>query len=427
MFLYIGVFFVLLLISAFASSSEVAFFSLSKSETEEFKGDNSPAAKKIIEMIAKHKQLIATILIVNNFVNIFAILTGTYVIKTLSDYFQLKTWQAEVLDISTLAFLLLFMGEIMPKVYANRYRLVLVRQFYGVLYALMRLFGPLIRLMTYSTQFIDKRFKPKNENASYDDILDAIQLMPETDKEESDQRDLMKRVLNLQNNTVESVIRDRTKVVGVEYDMQFEELVAFIREHEFSRLPVYEETLDNIKGILHIKDLLPLLPKEAQPTQWQQLIRPAMFVPESKKIDRLLEEFKQKRTHLAIVVDEFGGTTGIVTLDDITEEIFGDITDEYEQEDATHERLDADKYRFLANPHLNDVAKILDVEEELFDELREQEHINSLAGLILFINEKIPEVNEQLSWSKDDISLLITIETVSQNKIESVLVEVKRD
>lgn len=419
-------FVVLLLGSAFASSSEVAFFSLTKAESEEFKTENTPYAKKVWEMLNKHKHLIATILITNNFVNIFSILVGTYIISSIAEYFHLSHIVEVVLDIATLSILLLLFGEIIPKVYAARYRLTIVKAFYAPLYTLMWLYSPIINFLIFMTKFIDKRFQPRQENASIHDIKEAIDLMPEPNSDASDGRDILRGVLNLRDTTVENVIKERTQVVAIEYDMLFSDLIPFIQEHEFSRLPVYEDRLDNIKGILHIKDLLPLIQSEDTNPSWQTLIRPALFVPESKKIDNLLEEFRQKRTQIAIVVDEFGGTTGIVTLEDITDEIFGEIRDEYDEEEKWFEQVEDDAYRFKATTRLNDFIRVMDFDEEIFDKIKADENINSLSGLILFLNGKIPTQGETVVCNETNPKLTFFIHSVGQNKIDIVVVKVEK-
>lgn len=410
--------------SFFSSSSEVAFFSLSKSESDAFKEDDSPSGKKVWWMINNHKQLIATVLITNNFVNIFAILIATYMLHTLAEHFGLSEWQEKVIDLSVISTFLLLFAEIVPKVYASRHKLQIIALFHTPMYALMKFYSPLTNLLINTTKFIDRRFQPKQENASIDDLMEAIDLMPEPVKNKEDGREILRGVLNFRNTAVNNVMITRTKIVALSYNSDFQQIVSFINENEFSRIPVYEESLDDIKGVLYIKDLLPLLPLQETNPEWQHLIRPAYFVPEGKKIDKLLEEFKQKRYHLAIVVDEYGGTAGMVTLEDITDEIFGEIRDEFDTEDATFQRIDETHYRFEASTLLNDVSRVLELDEDVFEKIREEENINSLGGLILLLNEKLPAVGQVVICELTNPTFEFTIESVSHSRIESVLVTI---
>lgn len=421
-----AILFLLLLGGAFfASSSEVAFFSLSKTESDIFKEDDSPAGKKVWWMIHNHKQLIATVLITNNFVNIFAILIATYMLHTIVEHFGLSEWQETLIDLTVISTFLLLFAEIVPKVYASRHKLKIIAWFHTPMYALMRFYSPLTMLLIHTTKFIDRRFQPKQENASIDDLMEAIDLMPEPIKNKEDGREILRGVLNFRNTAVNNVMIARTKIVALPYQTTFKEIITFINEHEFSRIPIYEEDLDNIKGVLYIKDLLPLLPLQDENPEWQTLIRPAYFVPEGKKIDKLLEEFKQKRYHLAIVVDEYGGTAGMATLEDITDEIFGEIRDEFDTEDATYQRIDETHYRFEASTLLNDVCRVLELDEDVFEKIREDENINSLGGLILLLNEKLPSVGELVVCELTQPAFEFTIEAASQSRIESVLVTIK--
>ncbi len=420
----IALFFVLLLGSFFASSSEVAFFSLNKTESDSFREEDSPKGRKIWWMLSNHKHLIATVLITNNFVNIFAILTGTFVIHTFAEHFGLLKWQEILLSIGTISLLLLLIGEIIPKVYASRYKLKVIDMFYQPMYVLIKIYSPIIRFLIYITKFVDNKIKPKQENASIDDLRDAIEMMPEPTKDETDGRDILKGLLNFSNTTVERIIRERTKVAAVSIDMTFDDLIEFINENEFSRVPVYEENLDNIKGVLHIKDLLPLLENRGKKTDWQSLVRPALFVPESKRIDKLLEAFRARRTHLAIVVDEYGGTTGIVTLDDITDEIFGEISDEFDTEALPYQKLEENLFRVNAAMLLNDFIRVVDIDENVFEKLHKSENINSLGGLILLLNNRIPSVGETVICDLTDPGFEFTIESVSRNRIEWVKAKV---
>lgn len=414
----------LLIVGSFlVSSAEVAYFSLTKAEIDEFRQDNSRIGQRVWDLVNYPKRLLATILITNNFVNVAAILVASTFLRSLTAFF---TWGPSVqllLEILLITSLLLFFGEIIPKVYATRNRLRLVRFLSWPLESLRFLLYPLSQALIFSTRFIDRRVQLKEITASLDDLRHAIDLTHKREEDETEEKseketEILKGIVNFSNISVRSIMQARVNVKAIELEIGFEELIEFIKENNFSRLPVYSENLDNIQGVLHIKDLLPFLQKGSVPLDLNTLLREVYFVPESKKIDDLLEEFKTQHLHLAVVVDEFGGTTGIVTLEDIIEEIFGEINDEFDSDDWVYTKLDDSTYVFEGRISLNDVKKIMSLEDSVFEDARGDS--DSLGGLILELNGKFPEKGEIIPYRYNEIYYALHVESVGRKRISMV-------
>lgn len=406
--------FVLLLVASFfASGSEAAFFSLTKAEIKDLKDDDSARAQRVWRLINRPKKLLATILITNNFMNVGAILVASNLMQVWSRTYAWGDSLKFLIEVVLITSLLLFFGEIIPKVYATRNHLRMVKILAIPMEGLQWFFTPLAKLLIEGTSFIEKRVKLKEEATSRDDLRHAIALTtdPEEDKEE---QEILRGIVNFSNITVKSVMRARVDVVAVDLHLNFDELVDLIRSHNFSRLPVYEESLDHIKGVLHIKDLLPFLKENSKPVPISEVMREVYFIPESKKIDSLLEEFKTQRLHMAVVVDEFGGTAGIITLEDIIEEIFGEINDEFDSEDWVYTKVDEKTYIFEGRISLIDVKKILGLDEHTFEDARGDS--DSLAGLILELHGKIPSAGEVIQYQ----NYALHVEGVSKHRITQV-------
>jgi len=407
--------FIVLIVGSFlASGAEIAFFSLTKAEIEEFRINQSREAQRIWHLINDGKRLLATILITNNFVNVAAILVASNLLQYYADQYQWNDQLRLIIEIVLITGLLLLFGEIVPKVYAARNRLRLVSLLSLPLEVLRWLCRPLSWVLIRGTQFIDRRVKLYEESASLEDLRHAIDLTTPSSEEEKEEQDILKGIVNFSNITVRSIMRARVDVAAVEMNMPFEELVELIQERNYSRMPVYEENLDQVRGVLHIKDLLPYLRQADPQVDLSQIMRDAYFVPESKKIDALLEEFKSQRIHMAVVVDEFGGTAGIVTLEDVIEEIFGEINDEFDSEDWVYTKLSEDTYIFEGRISLNDVRKIVGLDDQVFEDARGDS--DSLGGLILELHGKIPAVGEVIQYQ----SFELHVESVSRNRIAMV-------
>ena len=410
----------LISVSFLASASEVAYFSMSKSEADSFREGESPNQRRVWRLLSEpdrlegSRRLLATILITNNFVNVAAILVGSNILHEVASAYVMEPGLVLLLDLVLITSLLLFFGEITPKVYAARYRLKLVELLARPLTVLKSVTAPLAWILIRSTRFIDNRMQLTEVSASLEDIKQAIDLTTSGSQSEKDEREILRGIVNFSNIPVKSIMRARVDVKAVEIDTPLEELIDFINEVNYSRLPVYEENLDNIKGILHIKDLLPFLKKDSQTLNLSELVREVQFIPETKKIDVLLEEFKDQRTHMAVVVDEFGGTAGIVTLEDVIEEIIGEITDEFDSRDWVYTKIDDWTYVFEGRIALNDVRKILDLDDQVFEDARGDS--DSLGGLILEINGKIPSPGDKITYREFELQ----VESVSNHRINMV-------
>ncbi|MEO0473418.1 MAG: gliding motility-associated protein GldE [Bacteroidota bacterium] len=400
-------------VSFIVSGAESAFFSLSKPEIDEYKERDTPNAHRILRLINDPKRLLATILITNNFANIITILLGAFIIRRLSESSEWVARFELILNVGLITAILLVFGEIVPKVYFARNRLKLVGLLAGPLGLLKFIFGPLAFLLVKGTQFIDRKVQLKESNASLEDLKHAIDLTRDdiADKEE---KEILKGIVNFSNITVKSIMRARVDVIAIDIDMGLPDIISVINENGYSRLPVYEENLDNVKGVLHIKDLLPYLNNPDLPLTLSEHLRKVRFIPESKKIDSLLEEFKAHRLHMAVVVDEFGGTAGIVTLEDVIEEIFGEINDEFDSEDWVYTKISEDTYIFEGRISLIDVKKILKLEDEIFEDARGDS--DSLAGLILELHGKIPDPGDIIRYQHFELH----VESVSKNRITMV-------
>ena len=402
---------ILIAVSAIMSGSEVAFFSLSKAEVDEYKEKN----KVVWDLVQKPRQLLATILISNNLVNIGLVLVFAFAINKTSILFEWKawTWLKPLLEVGVITFILLFFGEITPKVFANQRKEFFLKAFSKPLNILRIILYPVSWILVNSTQLIDKRFASKSEAASFEDIKHAIDLTSEEESPE-EEKEILKGIVNFSSTAVKSIMTARVEVEALEINTPFEEVIENINEFNFSRIPVYEENLDKVKGILYAKDLLPLLKRGADGSDWQSLVRDPLFTPETKKIDDLLDEFKNKRLHIAVVVDEFGGTAGIVTLEDIIEEIFGEINDEFDNDDNVYSKLSESTYIFEGKLPLVDLVRIVGLDDNIFEEAKGDN--DSLAGLILEIHGKIPKRGELIPHENFEFH----IESVSQNRINRV-------
>ena len=388
----IGIATILLVFSGFASGSEIAFFSLSPSDIRELDEDKNPSDKNIRMLRDDSERTLATILITNNLVNVTIIMLCNYFFAHVIDFGQAYWLQFLVLTI-LLTFLLLLFGEIMPKVYAGQHALSFCRRSAGGIMALRKLFWPLSSVLIRSGIIAEKVVQKENHALSVDELEQALEL---TDEDElKDEKDMLEGIVRFGDETAKEVMTSRQDVVDLDFSLPFPEVLKCIVENNYSRIPVYQDTIDNIRGILYIKDLLPHISKPAS-FRWQSLIRPPYFVPETKKIDDLLREFQENKVHIAIVVDEFGGTSGIITLEDILEEIVGEINDEYDEEEKSFTRINANTYIFEGKTLLSDFYKILDLNDDTFEEV--EGDADSLAGLLLEIKGDFPELHERLDF-----------------------------
>lgn len=407
----------LIVCSALAAAIEVAFLALAPAEVLAFKQQGG----LVWRLLQKPQRLLATILIFGNFVNIaiiFMVVMACGEAFSITEWADAKwlPWVKYPLAVAIATFLILFFGEISPKIYAHQHRLRLVRLLSVPVTVLYYLFMPISTLLVSTSSFWEKRIKTIGGTASHEDIKHAIDLTSEEESPE-EEKEILKGIVDFGNTFVKSVMRSRVDMVAVDAGLDLEGVLALINQQGYSRMPVYEDNLDNIAGILYAKDLIPLLPGGAE-ADWRGLIRPAYFIPETKKLDALLDDFKTRRLHIAIVVDEFGGTAGLVTLEDIIEEIFGDIVDEFDEEEVVFTDLGDNHYALDGGMHLDDLIAKLELPEEIFDEVRGTS--DTLAGLILELHRKIPAEGEVITYSQ----FQFTVEHVAHNRIRRLRLSV---
>lgn len=407
----------LLMMSALVSGSEVAFFSLSHEDLAKCKTSSLPKEQTILELLKNPKRLLATILILNNFINVGIVTLSTYVTWEI-----VGTKETEGLLVVTLTavitFLIVFYGEIVPKVYANQNNLSFASRMAFPLNFSAKIFSPIsIPLMSLSG-IIEKRVEQKGFSVSIDELHQALEITADKDTTE-EEKGILKGIVNFGTLSVRQVMKSRLDITAFDIEDDYHKLMDQINKNGFSRIPVYRDTIDRIEGILYVKDLLPYIDKQEH-FEWQELLRPGFFVPESKKVDSLLKDFQEKRVHMAIVVDEYGGTSGLITLEDVIEEIVGEINDEFDEDvDVAYNKLDEYTYIFEGRTSLNDFCKIINEETSTFDEIKGESE--SLGGLILEINSKLPRTGEKIKFK----NFTFTVVAVDQKRIKRVRVFTK--
>ncbi|WP_300790466.1 gliding motility-associated protein GldE [uncultured Bacteroides sp.] len=390
----------LLYASGFVSASEIAFFSLTPSDLSDIEEEKHSADKRIKSLLANSERLLATILISNNFVNVMIIMLCNFFFASVVDFGGSRLLEFLVITV-ILTFLLLLFGEIMPKIYSAQNSLAFSRKAAPVLNVLSYVFRPLSSVLVRSTVFINKIAYKKPQSLSVDELSQALEL---TDKNEiSEESNMLEGIIRFGEETAKEVMTSRIDMVDLDIDSTFSEVLKCVVDNGYSRIPVYQDTRDNVKGVLYIKDLLPYLEK-GDDFDWRKLIRPAFFVPETKMIDDLLRDFQTNKVHMAIVVDEFGGTSGIVTMEDIIEEIVGEINDEYDDEERTYVKLSEGVFVFEAKTLLSDFYKIMKADPEEFEEVSDD--AETLAGFILAVKGEFPSLNEEIVFGKYTFKVL---------------------
>ncbi len=387
----------LLICSALVSGSETAFFSLSPADLESLKQRGGKSDKAIINLLSVPKKLLATILISNNFINVSIVMISTYITAGIFNL-QANAILVFVVQVVIVTSILLIFGEIIPKILANKEPVAVAHLMVRTLQGLVWFFKPLSHLLVSSTSVIDKKISKRGHNISMSDLSDALEITSDNTVTE-DEKSILKGIATFGEKEASEIMISRVDVTAIDTQMKFSEVNDIVISSGFSRIPVYEDTLDNIVGILYIKDLLSI-PNSSSNAYWQKLIRkPVFFVPENKHINDLLQDFRQKKMHLAIVVDEYGGTSGIITLEDIIEEIVGEISDEFDVDSHQFKfsKLDDGIYIFEAKTPIVDFCKIMEVDDDVFEEVRGES--DSLGGLILEIEKKIPEPGSVINFS----------------------------
>ncbi len=405
----------LLLMTAITAGAETAYFSLSAKDINFLKSNEKANARIASQLLDQPKRLLATILVANNFINIAIVITTDVLVRALLPD-GLNAVVAFLIQVVCVTFLLVLFGEVLPKVYATQNNLRMALFSAPSLRALSWLFQPVSGFLVSSTRFIEGRMGTKSSNISSEDFEHAIELtVGHTATRE--EVNIFKGILKFGNISARQVMRTRMDVSGIDFEMNFSEVRNFCIEVGYSRLPVYKENLDTIAGVIHTKDFLPHIDDDA--FNWHTLIRAAHFVHEGKLIEDLLKEFQLKRQHFAIVVDEFGGTSGIITLEDIMEEIIGDIKDEFDEDDLHYKKLDDNNFVFEGKTLINDVCRVIGLPSDEFDSVRGES--DSLAGLVLEISGKFIAVNEVVSFQQYDF----TVMAVEKMRITRVKLTIK--
>ena len=406
----------LLFCSAVISGAEVAFFSISATQLDSIQ-DNYPKEKGLIEkLLKKPKRLLATILVANNFINIalvllFSNISQLYLSKIDNHFLSL------IIEVVIISFIILIFGEILPKIFANRNNLEFARFTAPVIYRLDKFLLFILTIpMSKTTNFIEKRFGQKGGNFSVDELSKALELTKQNDTTEEEEK-ILRGIVNFGNIEISQVMCPRVDIFALSSNLPLDKVIPKLIENGFSRIPVFENQLDNIIGILYVKDLLPNIKNKK--FSWISILRPTYFVPENKKLDDLLKEFKSKKMHIAMVVDEYGGTSGLVTLEDLIEEIVGDISDEFDYENLEYSKIDNNIYLFDAKISLNDfyrISKISDIDN--FEKRRGE--AETLGGFLTEISQRLPRIREKISFDK----MQFTIESVDKKRIKRVKVKI---
>lgn len=405
---------VLLGMSGFASGAEIAFFSLSPSDISELNASKQSRDKRIQLLREDSERTLATILITNNLVNVTIIMLCNYIFAQLVNFGN-AIWLQFLCITVLLTFILLLFGEIMPKVFSRQNPLAFCRRSVGGISICRRVFWPLETILLRSGILAEKVVQKESHVLSVDDLEQALEL---TDKNDiKDERSMLKGIIRFGDETAKEVMTSRQDIVDLDIKCSYADVLKCIVENNYSRIPVYQENEDNIRGVLYIKDLLPHLSKPAT-FRWQSLIRPPYFVPETKKIDDLMREFQENKVHIAIVVDEFGGTSGIVTLEDILEEIVGEINDEYDEDTKNYSKLNYNTYLFEGKTLLSDFCKVLNVDDDEFVDV--EGDADTLAGLLLEIKGDFPSMHEKIDYKNYTFEVM----EIDQRRISKVKVTV---
>ena len=415
LFLFLLLF--LILISAFLSGSEVAIFGLSNTQKETLIIDEkNKNNQRIINLISDPKKLLATILIGNNLVNVAIVLVSSLMMNHIFEKYSLSPLLNFIIQVVLVTFFILLFGEVIPKVYANNYNLKFSKLMAFPISILKVLFNPLSNLLISSTSIIDKKIDKKIELLNADELEYALDLTKDS-VDNKEEKKILEGIVKFGNTDVKQIMTPRTDVVAFQNDLDYKSLINDLKAVKFSRIPVYKDSFDKIKGILYVKDLIGKI-KEPANYQWTKLLRDAKFVPENKKLDDLLKEFQEEKTHIAIVVDEYGGSSGIVSLEDVLEEIVGDITDEFDEKDVTFLKIDEKNYLFDGKTPLIDFYKILNIDGQKFEVSKGES--DTLAGFCIENAGKILLKNEKIVFE----NYTFTVEASDKRRIKKIKIKI---
>ncbi|MBP6335359.1 MAG: gliding motility lipoprotein GldD [Bacteroidia bacterium] len=400
--------------SAFLSGAETAFFGISPSELFQLKDSKSTSSRLVFKLLERPKRLLATLLIAVDFVNISIVVISSLLIQQMFNFSHHEVL-GFLIQVVALTFIIALFCEVMPKVWATQNAISFSKLSSFPIYALDKVLRPFTALLVASSSFVDKRIVLKGYDVSADELTHAIDITSDKNTPEEEKK-ILKGIARFGNIDVKQIMKPRMDVIAFDREMTFHEIFPVIVENKYSRVPVFMDSLDTVIGVLYIKDLLPFLDKEKEENfDWLKLLRPAYFVPESKKINDLLHEFQEKKIHLAIVIDEYGGSSGIVTLEDILEEIVGEINDEYDDEELSYSKLDDFNFVFEGKTLLNDLCRVMEIDRKLL-ETESEDQADTLAGLLLELKGGIPERNEVLTYN----GMKFTIESADRKRIKRV-------
>lgn len=423
-FIYLVILLLLLLGSALISGSEVAFFSLGPNEKESLNLEKTKASLTTIDLINMPKDLLATILIANNFINVAIVILSSYLFAVIyPEPTNGLDWVRSIVEVAGITFIILLIGEVIPKVYANRNSLKLALFMSRPILILSKV--PPISWMKVGlvkgTDFINKAAKKRMIDVSTDDLEHALALTKEESGDEGDHK-ILEGIVKFGNTDVKQIMRSRVDVEAIDINESYEELMALILEAGYSRIPVYKDTFDEVVGILYVKDLLPFL-SESNNLDWKTLIRPPFFVPENKKIDDLLKEFQELKMHMAVVVDEYGGASGIVTLEDVLEEIVGEITDEFDQDDLIYTKVNDNTFVFEGKTPLVDLYKVLSIDGKEIEDAKGES--DSIGGFIVETAGRILRNNEFIEFS--DLKFIVESSDKRRVKMVKIIINTKAE
>ena len=407
---------ILVVLSALLSGSEVAMFSISNKQRFDLEDQNKNTNKRVLTLLKEPKKLLATILIANNFINVSIVMASNFVFNNLIIEGSISDTMNFIIQVIVITFLILLFGEVIPKVYANNYNLKFSKFMAIPLQLLKKLFYPISQILVNSTNLIDKRIEKRKESIQANELEHALNLTVDSVDNE-DEKKILEGIVKFGNTDVKQIMTPRTDVISFEITTPFNELMSELKEIKYSRIPVFEDSFDKIKGILYAKDLLGKM-NEKKNFKWPNLLREPKFVPENKKLDDLLKEFQEEKTHIAIVVDEYGGSSGIVSLEDVLEEIVGEITDEFDEEDINYKKLDELNYIFDGKTTLIDIYKLLDIDGEIFE--KEKGESDTIAGFCIEQAGKILLKNEKISFDR----YTITVEAADKRRIKKVKITI---
>ena len=407
---------ILVVLSALLSGSEVAMFSISNKQRFDLEDQNRNANKRVLTLLKEPKKLLATILIANNFINVSIVMASNFVFNNLIIEGSISDTMNFIIQVIVITFLILLFGEVIPKVYANNYNLKFSKFMAIPLQLLKKLFYPISQILVNSTNLIDKRIEKRKESIQANELEHALNLTVDSVDNE-DEKKILEGIVKFGNTDVKQIMTPRTDVISFEITTPFNELMSELKEIKYSRIPVFEDSFDKIKGILYAKDLLGKM-NEKKNFKWPNLLREPKFVPENKKLDDLLKEFQEEKTHIAIVVDEYGGSSGIVSLEDVLEEIVGEITDEFDEEDINYKKLDELNYIFDGKTTLIDIYKLLEIDGEIFE--KEKGESDTIAGFCIEQAGKIMLKNEKISFDR----YTITVEAADKRRIKKVKITI---